>query len=124
MRLSGVGLKTSRVTKEKIIPVLITGGLWIGIAWLLYPLVVLESLQSVSVQEYMYRSGLGILIMLILFGKNVFDMFMPQAYSGKVSPLNSVLLMLYTLFIGGTIVYMVSRLFVLYFRALGSEIDL
>lgn len=119
-----MGNETSRLTREKIVPVLITVGLWIVTAWLLYPLVVLESLRAVSVRQYMYRCGLGILIMLILFGRNVFDMFMPQGYSRKASTLISVLLMIYTVFIGGTIVYMVSRLIVLYFRVLGSEIDL
>lgn len=112
------------MTREKIISVLINVGLWIVTAWLLYPLVVLESLRSVSVRQYMYRCGVGILIMLILFGRNVFDLFMPQAYSRKASTFNTVLLMIYTVAIGGTIVYMVSRLIVLYFRVLGSEIDL
>ncbi len=98
-------------------------GLWIVTAWLLYPLVVLESLRTVSVREYMYRCGLGILIMLILFGRNVFDLFMPQAYSRKSPTFNTVLLVIYTVSIGGTIVYMVSRLAVLYIRALGAEID-
>lgn len=102
----------------------VTVGLWIVTAWLLYPLVVLESLRFVSVKQYMYRCGLGILIMLILFGRNVFDLFMPHGYSRKGSSLNTALLMIYTVCIGGTIVYMVSRLIVLYFRVLGSEIDM
>ena len=119
-----MAIAKSRVKREKITSVFVTVGLWIVTAWLLYPLVVLESLRTVSVKQYMYRCGLGILIMLILFGRNVFDLFMPHGYSRKSSSLNTALLMIYTVCIGGTIVYMVSRLIVLYIRVLGSEIDM
>jgi len=88
--------------------------LWIVTAWLLYPLVVLDSVDMDNAKEYFYRSAIGIAIMIILFGKTAFDVFFPQVVSKKVPLINTIFLTLYSLLIAGGIIFMVSRMIVLY----------
>lgn len=88
--------------------------LWIVTAWLLYPLVVLDSVDMGNAKEYFYRSALGIAIMIILFGKTAFDLLFPQVVNRKVPLINTVLLTLYSLFIAGGIIFMVSRMILMY----------
>ncbi|HEB36113.1 MAG TPA: hypothetical protein ENI18_09775, partial [Candidatus Aminicenantes bacterium] len=52
--------------------------LWIITAWLLYPLIILDSVDMENAKEYLYRSAIGITIMIILFGKTILDLFFPQ----------------------------------------------
>lgn len=88
--------------------------LWIVTAWLLYPLVVLDSVNMGNAKEYFYRSALGIAIMIILFGKTAFDLLFPQVVNRKVPLINTVLLTLYSLFIAGGIIFMVFRMILMY----------
>jgi hypothetical protein len=88
--------------------------LWIVTAWLLYPLVVLDSVDMDSAKEYFYRSAIGIAIMIILFGKTAFDLFFPQVVSKKVPLINTIFLTLYSLLIAGGVIFMVSRMIMLY----------
>ncbi len=88
--------------------------LWIVTAWLLYPLLVLDSVDMNSAKEYFYRSAIGIAIMIILFGKTAFDLFFPQVVSRKVPLLNTIFLTLYSLLLAGGVIFVVSRMIVLY----------
>jgi hypothetical protein len=92
----------------------ITLGIWILIVWLLYPLFTPGNIHALKAKEYLYRAAFGIMLMIILLGRNVFDMFMPQAYSKKIPAIQSVLLVLYSLLIAGTIIFMVARVIELY----------
>ena len=103
----------------------ITIGLWILVAWLLYPLFTLDSynINKIDTKDYLFRSTLGILIMIIMLGKNIFDMFMPQAYSQKTPLINTVFLLVYSFILAGVILFMVARLITLYIDSMGSEIS-
>ena len=90
--------------------------LWIITAWLLYPLVVLDRVEMTNVKEYLYRSAIGIAIMLILLGKTIFDLLFPQFVTGKVPLVNTIFLTLYSLAIAGGLIFMVSRMIVLYLK--------
>ncbi|MFQ6038072.1 MAG: hypothetical protein ACE5LV_05580 [Candidatus Aminicenantales bacterium] len=90
--------------------------LWVIAAWLLYPMIVLDTIQMASAKAYLYRAAIGIAIMLILFGKTIFDLMFPQTHSSARSLLHTVFLTLYTLAIAGGILFMVARMIVLYIR--------
>jgi hypothetical protein len=92
----------------------VTIGIWVLIAWLLAPLIKLNNIYALNAKEYLYRSAIGIMLMIILLGRNVFDMFMPQAFSKKVPAVQSVLLVIYSLGIAGVIIFMVARIIELY----------
>lgn len=99
-------------------------GLWALIVWLIHPLISLKNIDTLDVTEYMVRTILGIIIMIILFGKNAFDLFLPRAYSKKLPRINLILLAFYTGVLGGGIIFMIARLLTFYFRALGSEVSM
>ncbi len=91
--------------------------LWAFTAWLFYPLFTLDAIQLANAKAHLYRSAMGIAIMLILFGKTIFDLLFPQAVSQARSILNTIFLALYSIFIAGGIIFMVSRIIVLYIRS-------
>ena len=91
--------------------------LWCFTAWLFYPLFTLNAIQLANAKAYLYRSAMGIAIMLILFGKTIFDLFFPQSVSQTRSILNTIFLALYSIFIAGGVIYMASRIIVLYIRS-------
>lgn len=91
-----------------------TIGVWIVIVCLLYPLFALDNIHALNAKEYLYRAAFGIMLMIILLGRNVFDMFMPQAYSKKIPVTQTLLLVMYSLLIAGAIIFMVARVIELY----------
>ena len=94
--------------------------LWLVTAWLLYPLVILDSVDFSNAKQYFYRSVIGITIMLILFGKTFYDLFFPFEASKKISLVNTVFLTVYCIAIAGGIVFMISRMVVLYLKSKDS----
>ena len=92
----------------------VTIGIWILIVWLLFPLFSLKDIRALNAKEYLYRAAIGIMLMIILLGRNVFDIFMPQALSKKVPAIQSALLVVYSLLIAGAIIFMVARVIELY----------
>ena len=94
--------------------------LWIIAAWLLYPLVNLDTVQMENAKEYLYRSAFGIALMLIFFGKTIFDLLFPQVTMGKMPLLNTIFLTLYALVLAGGIIFMVLRMIVLYLESQDS----
>ncbi len=95
--------------------------IWICIAWLLFPLISLDSISMINAKQYLYRSAIGICLMIILFGKTVFDLLFPQATNRRTPVLNSIFLIAYSFLMAGGIIYMVSRLIVLYIRSQGEN---
>ncbi len=91
--------------------------IWVVTAWLVYPLITLDSVNMANVKSYLYRSAVGIAVMLILFGKTVFDLLFPRTISQKMSVLNTVFLTLYCLAIASGIMFMVSRMIVVYIKS-------
>jgi len=89
---------------------------WIVTAWLLYPLITLDSVDIKNAKVYLYRSAMGIAIMLILFGKTIFDLLFPQYISNKMSLLNTLFLTVYCVALACGIMFLVSRMIVLYLK--------
>ncbi len=90
--------------------------LWLVTAWLLYPLIVLDTVTFYNAKSYLYRTAAGIVIMIILLGKTIFDLLFPQEVSQKKAWIATALLTLYSLVIAGGIIFMVIRMVVLYFK--------
>jgi hypothetical protein len=106
---------TSRLKKGTKIGFILL--LWAITAWLLYPLITLDSVDMKNAKEYLYRSTAGIAIMLIMFGKTIFDLLFPQAISQRKALLSTVFLTLYCVAIACGILFMVSRMIVLYLKS-------
>ena len=88
----------------------LTLALWALAAWLLYPLINLDRVDMSNVKATLYRSALGLTLLIILFGKTLFDLIYPWVYSKKLPRLNAALLTLYTAALGGGIVFMIIRM--------------
>ena len=123
MLLSASKLKNGKsMNKEKIKKLAISLGLWILVIWLLYPLITLDSMKKFNLNPYLFRSTIGILIMIIMLGRNVFDLFMPQAYSQKAPASKTLFLVLYSFVMAGIIIFMISRLIKIYIGSVGTEV--
>ena len=94
--------------------------LWLGTAWLLYPLVILDTVNLMNAKEYLYRSAAGIAIMVILLGKTVCDLLFPLEISQKKSIFFMIFLTLYSMAIVGGIIFMISRIMVVYINKTDS----
>ena len=90
---------------------------WVITAWLLYPLITLDSVDMKDAKEYLYRSAAVIAVMLIMFGKTIFDLFFPQTISRRKALLSTIFLTLYCVAIACGILFMVSRMIVLYLKS-------
>jgi len=90
--------------------------LWVATAWLLYPLIVLDTVNIQNAKAYLYRSSAGIVIMIIILGKTIFDLLFPQEISQKKSWANTIFLMLYSLAITGGVIFMVARMVLVYLK--------
>ena len=90
---------------------------WIVTAWLLYPLINLDSVQMENAKEYLYRSAFGIALMLIFFGKTIFDLLFPQVTYRKIPLVNTIFLTLYAFVLAGGIIFMVLRMIVLFLKS-------
>jgi len=115
-------LKKSELAKKSP-GVLLIIGLWAVVVFLLFPLFTLDNLDMSSAAHYVYRSAVGIGIMIILFGKTVFDLFLPLGGSNKRLFLQSLFLALYAMLIAGGIIFMVARLVTLYIQSQSAEIS-
>ncbi len=91
--------------------------LWIVTAWLLYPLIALDSVDMGNAKEYLYRSAIGITMMVIFFGKSIIDLFFPQVTFKRVPLINTILLAVYSFALAGGIVFMISRIIVMYLKS-------
>jgi hypothetical protein len=95
--------------------------IWVCIVWMLYPLITLDSISMINAKQYLYRSAIGIGLMIILFGKTVFDLLFPQATNRRAPVANSIFLILYSFLMAGGIIFMVSRLIVLFIRTQSND---
>lgn len=89
--------------------------LWIVTAWLLYPLIALDSVNLISAKEYLYRSAAGITLMIILLGKTICDLLFPLEISRKKSIFYLAFLTLYSIAILGGVIFMISRMMLVYY---------
>ncbi|MBN1271086.1 MAG: hypothetical protein JXB26_02345 [Candidatus Aminicenantes bacterium] len=96
--------------------------LWAGTAWLLYPLVVLDSVDVTNAKIYFYRSVFGVTILLIMFGKTFFDILFPHVTSRRTPVVQTVFLSLYCMVIAAGIIFMVARMIVLFLKSRDSGV--
>ena len=107
-------MKTKTPNRE--IGIVLTIVLWLVTAWLLYPLVNLDNVDMSNVKEYLYRSALGLTIMIIFFGKTLFDLIYPWVTSRKLPLINIVFLTIYGIALSGGIILLIIRIAVLYMK--------
>lgn len=100
--------------------VALTLGLWALAAWLLYPLINLDRVDMSNVKSTLYRSALGLTLLIIFFGKTLFDLIYPWMSGKKLPRLNAVLLTLYAVGLSAGIVFMVLRMAMLAMKNRGS----
>ncbi len=91
--------------------------LWFITAWLLYPLIILDSVDMENAKEYLYRSAIGITIMIILFGKTILDLFFPQVTFKTIPLLNTIFLTIYSIALAGGIIFMIIRMIILLMKS-------
>lgn len=96
--------------RERGWAIALTLALWILAAWLLFPLANLDRVDMSNVKPYLYRSALGLTLLIIFFGKTLFDLIYPWVYSRKLPRLNAALLTLYAFALGGGIIFMIIRM--------------
>jgi hypothetical protein len=94
----------------------ITLVLWLIAAWLLYPLMALNSVNLINAKEYLYRSVAGLAIMIIFLGKTATDLLFPLEISQKKSILYTVFLTIYAMAIAGGIIFMILRMVLVYLQ--------
>ena len=90
---------------------------WVFTAWLLYPLIFIETVRLQDATKFFYRSALGIILMIILFGKTLFDLFFPLDTPRRKSALHVVFLTIYALLMAGGIILMLMRILLLYLKS-------
>jgi hypothetical protein len=105
------GLKPDKVDKRIVLGFTLI--LWLATAWLLYPLISLDRVDMSNVKSYLYRSGLGLTLLMIFFGKTLFDIIYPWVVGRKIPVANAVFLTLYLLALTGGIIFLILRLVVL-----------
>jgi hypothetical protein len=97
-------------TRDRGWVIALTLALWVLAAWLLYPLVNLDRVDMSNVKPYLYRSALGLTLLIIFFGKTLFDLIYPWVHSKKLPRLNAALLTLYAAAVAGGIIFMIIRM--------------
>ncbi len=110
----------ARSARNKSWTVVLILALWALAAWLLYPLVNLDRVDMSNVKPYLYRSALGITLMIIFFGKTLFDLVYPWVHGKKLPRLNAALLILYAGALGAGLIVMIIRMAALAMRSRGG----
>jgi len=110
----------ARSARNKPWTVALILALWALAAWLLYPLVNLDRVDMSNVKPYLYRSALGITLMIIFFGKTLFDLVYPWVHGKKLPRLNAALLILYAGALGAGLIVMIIRMAALAMRSRGG----
>jgi hypothetical protein len=83
--------------------------LWLLVFWLLFPMFTANSTSAIEGRDVLFRTVLGLGIMIILFGKTVTDLLFPQDLHGRKAVLYTVLLVFYSLALMSAIIFMVIR---------------
>jgi hypothetical protein len=84
--------------------------------WLIFPLIFLKEPSLKDASKYFYRSALGITMLIILYGKTLFDLFFPLDTSRKKTVFQVLFLTLYALGLTGGIIFVLFRIFALFIQ--------
>jgi len=114
-------VKSRRISVKRTFDISLFVIVWTFTIWLLYPILTTSALDSWNVKTYFYRTVLGIAIMLIFFGKTIFDLFFPLDSSKNESLLQTIFLTVYGLLVVTGILYVAGRLVVFYFASSNAE---
>ncbi|MGB7296156.1 MAG: hypothetical protein WBC70_11250 [Candidatus Aminicenantales bacterium] len=90
---------------------------WGVTAWLIFPLLFMKSVALQDASKYFFRSALGIILLILLFGKTATDLFFPLDTSRRKSVLQVVFLTIYALAMAGGIILMLFRILALYLKS-------
>ena len=90
---------------------------WGVTAWLVLPLLLMRTATLEEASRYFYRSALGIILLVILFGKTVTDLFFPLDTSRKKSLVHVLFLTVYALVMAGGIILILFRILALYLKS-------
>lgn len=90
--------------------------------WLIYPLIFSSTIPQTSAKSYFLRTIIGLLLLLILFGKTTTDLFFPTGLARQISMLKLCLLLIYSFLLGSSILYIAGKMIVIYFRQTQNEI--
>jgi hypothetical protein len=100
----------AKTARNKPWVIALTLAFWALAAWLLYPLINIDRVDMSNVKATLYRSALGLTLLIIFCGKTLFDLIYPWVYSKKLPRLNAALLILYAIGLSGGIVFMIIRM--------------
>lgn len=94
---------------------------WSFVIWLLLPILTVTAMEFWNSNTYFWRTVLGIALMIIFFGKTIFDLFFPLDASKKESLFHTIFLTVYGLLVAIGILFIAGRLVVFYFVSSNSE---
>ncbi len=89
---------------------------WGVTVWLIFPLIFLKDPNLKDAAMYFYRSALGITMLIILYGKTLFDLFFPLDTSRGRTVAQVIFLALYALGMTGGIIFVLFRIFALFIK--------
>jgi len=89
---------------------------WGITVWLIFPLVILKDPSLKDATKYFYRSAMGITMLIILYGKTLFDLFFPLDTSRGRTVAQVIFLTLYALGMTGGIIFVLFRIFALFIK--------
>lgn len=113
--------KALKLTPKKIFDISLFVIVWAFVIWLLIPILTVNSMDFWNTKTYFWRTVLGVAIMIVFFGKTIFDLFFPLDSSKKESLLQTIFLTVYGLLVAIGILYIAGRLVVFYFKSSNSE---
>jgi len=90
---------------------------WAVTAWLILPLLFMSKVTLQDASKYFFRSALGIILLILLFGKTATDLFFPLDTSRRKSILQVVFLTVYALAMAGGIIFILFRILALYLKS-------
>jgi hypothetical protein len=90
---------------------------WAVTAWLILPLLLMSKVTLQEASKYFFRSALGIILLILLFGKTATDLFFPLDTSRKKSILQVLFLTVYALAMAGGIIFILFRILALYLKS-------
>ena len=94
---------------------------WAFIVWLLFPILTVTAMEFWNTKTFFWRTVLGIALMIVFFGKTIFDLFFPLDTSRKETLLQTVFLTVYGLLVAIGILYIAGRLVVFYFVSSNAD---
>ncbi|MGD2295278.1 MAG: hypothetical protein PVF22_05525 [Candidatus Aminicenantes bacterium] len=110
-----------RPSPKKIFDITLLLIVWAFVIWLLFPILTVSAMDFWNTKTYFWRTVLGIAILIVFFGKTIFDLFFPLDSSNKESLLQTIFLTVYGLFVAIGILYIAGRLVVFYFKSSNSD---